>query len=133
MRDRGDHPSAIVESALDRYPLGVARKLEEDLVTTPRPRRDPAPERDAFRLTLTTGPDAGLSFVVEGDARLLVGQSARCDVQLHDREASRRHAALDVKDGRLYVADLGSKNGTFANGIGISEVHLHGGETLRLG
>jgi two-component system, NtrC family, response regulator HydG len=110
----------------------MARTLEEDLATVPRA-REPAQALPAFRLTVTAGPDAGLSFVVDGQAKLLVGQSQRCDVTLSDREVSRRHVAVDVTDARLHVADLGSKNGTFANGIGISAAFLHGGETVRLG
>ena len=36
-------------------------------------------------------------------------------------ELSRRHARIFWEGGRLYVADLGSKNGTLVNGAAVSE------------
>ncbi len=34
-----------------------------------------------------------------------------------DRGVSREHARLHIEDGRLYVTDLGSTNGTFVGGV----------------
>jgi pSer/pThr/pTyr-binding forkhead associated (FHA) protein len=44
------------------------------------------------------------------------GRDATCDVPLDDPTVSRRHAALRQRGGELFVADLGSQNGTFVNG-----------------
>lgn len=50
-------------------------------------------------------------------------------------ELSRRHARLFRERGELYVADLGSKNGTFVNGerVGDTPQRLRDGDELGLG
>jgi transcriptional regulator with GAF, ATPase, and Fis domain len=52
---------------------------------------------------------------------------------LHDRLASRRHAAFDVTERGVRLVDLGSTNGTFVAGLAIGEIFLRGGEQVRLG
>ncbi len=36
------------------------------------------------------------------------------------RSVSRRHAELTVRDGQVYVLDLGSANGSSINGVGLA-------------
>ncbi len=112
------------------------RQLDEDLATVPRPRdREAAPGVPSFRVTAVEGPRAGIVFTLDGNApaRVLVGKSPRCDVCIDDPEMSRRHAAFDIEGSSLRLADLGSKNGTFANGIRVDAANLHGSETVRMG
>ncbi|OMC39021.1 hypothetical protein A5740_02990 [Mycobacterium sp. GA-1841] len=48
---------------------------------------------------------------------------------------SRRHAELRYEDGRLYVTDIGSSNGTFVNDQRLpasTEYELRPGQALRL-
>ena len=45
--------------------------------------------------------------------RLLIGRDEDADVRLAEWEASRRHALLWREAGRVWIADLGSTNGTF--------------------
>jgi DNA-binding NtrC family response regulator len=54
-------------------------------------------------------------------------------LQLSDREVSRRHLSLDGSDRPVRLADLGSTNGTFVNGVKVIEAELFGGEVIRLG
>ena len=95
----------------------------------------PSSGRVGFSLRVTTGPDAGATFEIPPShpSRVLVGQSPSADFSLHDREVSRRHLGLDVADGRLRVADLGSKNGTRVNGVSVVEALLEGGERIDIG
>jgi DNA-binding NtrC family response regulator len=81
------------------------------------------------------GPDAGKSLVVAPGqpSRALVGQSPACALRLTDRLVSRRHAALELAGARLRLTDLGSTNGTFAQGLAVIDALLAGGELLRLG
>lgn len=48
--------------------------------------------------------------------RAVVGRSSQADVPLADPEVSRRHALLWREAGGIWLADLGSVNGTWLNG-----------------
>jgi two-component system response regulator HydG len=89
----------------------------------------------AFVVDVVEGPDRGTRFAFDSarPSRVLIGQSAVCDVRLTDRQVSRRHAALDVTDKGLRLTDLDSTNGTFVGGLRIAEAYLVGGEIVRLG
>ena len=54
--------------------------------------------------------------------RAVVGRSSLADVRLEDAEVSRRHALLWREAGGIWVADLGSSNGTRLNGEALPEV-----------
>jgi transcriptional regulator with GAF, ATPase, and Fis domain len=90
---------------------------------------------DIFVLTVVAGPDAGRELRLDASlpARVLVGASEACDLQLKDPAVARRHAALQITGGRLHVADLASGAGTFVDGVCIGDAYLRGGETLRIG
>ena len=50
--------------------------------------------------------------------RILIGRAPHCDVHLDDPGVSSEHAAVSVEvDGRLFIQDLGSTNGTYVDGI----------------
>ena len=54
--------------------------------------------------------------------RAVVGRSSQADVRLEEAEVSRRHALLWREAGGIWVADLGSSNGTRLNGEAFAEV-----------
>jgi two-component system, NtrC family, response regulator HydG len=89
----------------------------------------------SYALEVSGGPDKGLifSFDTSRPSSVLVGQSAACDVALHDGQVSRRHLAIDFTAKGLRLRDLDSTNGTFVSDLRITEVFLAGGETIRLG
>jgi hypothetical protein len=63
---------------------------------------------------LEPAASSGQSFEILED--LTIGRSPACDVELPDDEfASAVHARIFFKDGRLYVEDLNSRNGTYVN------------------
>ncbi len=72
-----------------------------------------------YVLFVIDGPDAGLRFDFDEGrpARVLIGLGPACDLRLRDPHVSRRHAALDLTPRGLRLTDLGSKNGTIANGM----------------
>ncbi|MEW5742099.1 MAG: ATP-binding protein [Myxococcota bacterium] len=62
-----------------------------------------------------------------------LGRGDEADVRLDDSAMSRRHVELLVKDGCVTVRDLGSRNGTWHNGVKVTEATLRDGDRLKLG
>jgi pSer/pThr/pTyr-binding forkhead associated (FHA) protein len=63
-----------------------------------------------------------------------VGRAAGCGVALADATVSQLHARVFRRDGRLYVEDLGSTNGTWVNRARVSApVPLKRGDRLQVG
>ena len=77
----------------------------------------------SFSLTAVEGPDRGLVFVLEapGTPRALLGTGPACEFRLTCRAVSRRHAELEVFGTKARIADVGSTNGTWVNGVSIVE------------
>jgi FHA domain/Domain of unknown function (DUF1707) len=83
--------------------------------------------RAAWRLPRT----ADLVLPLRSQAYL--GRSHGCDYVLPDEAVSRRHALLAYTDGRWWVDDCTSKNGTFLNGWRISSAtEVRPGDELTL-
>jgi FHA domain len=59
-----------------------------------------------------------------------VGREPTCDVRLDDPHVSRTHAALQRRDGAVYVQDLGSSGGTFVNGSPARGTELRQGDVV---
>jgi hypothetical protein len=79
------------------------------------------------------GPTPGQRFALAGGC-MLIGRQADADIRLADRATSRRHARILHEEGAYYVEDLGSSNGTWLNGIRISEREpLTEGDMLQIG
>ena len=68
------------------------------------------------------GPDVGQAHWVHFK-EMTVGRSAAAQIKFADSTGtlSRLHARFNLKNGEVYVTDLGSKNGTFVDGFRIEE------------
>lgn len=72
---------------------------------------------------------AGRVFPVRESS--VVGRSDECDITFSLSHLSRRHARLEVRDGLLFVLDLGSANGTYLNNRRVAETRVRRGDELR--
>ncbi|WP_250462499.1 FHA domain-containing protein [Microbulbifer litoralis] len=72
---------------------------------------------------------AGRVFPVRDSS--VVGRSDECDITFSLSHLSRRHARLEVRDGLLFVFDLGSSNGTYLNNRRVVETRVRRGDELR--
>ena len=78
------------------------------------------------------GGRTGESFRPSGD-RTRIGRSPECEVFLDDVTVSRNHAVLVERDGRFFVEDQGSLNGTFVNRRRIDSAPLKNGDEVQIG
>jgi NADPH-dependent 2,4-dienoyl-CoA reductase/sulfur reductase-like enzyme/pSer/pThr/pTyr-binding forkhead associated (FHA) protein len=77
-------------------------------------------------------PEPTVSAVLEGGGKrfellgsvVSIGRDPSADISLRDPAVSGTHAQITEHDGRLYLRDLGSRNGTYANRRLVSEPHL---------
>jgi pSer/pThr/pTyr-binding forkhead associated (FHA) protein len=85
------------------------------------------------RIEVTDGPARGEQS--ELDKGLIIGRSTEGFGALKgDPEISRRHAQISRTDeGRLYISDLGSTNGTFVNSERVTSRRLEDGDRLTVG
>lgn len=93
----------------------------------------------------TPTPDAGRLKVVEPAERrgtlyelaeeITVGRAGGCQISLgEDTYASQLHARIFRKDGRVWLEDLGSTNGTYLNAKAVTApVALRRGDRLQIG
>lgn len=94
-----------------------------------RPPTPPLP-RAVLRLVAPDGSERRLGI----DAHVLsLGRATDNGIVLADSRASRHHARLQVRQGRLVLTDLGSTNGTRVNGVRVAEVALGEGDRIELG
>jgi adenylate cyclase len=67
-------------------------------------------------------------------AKAVIGRSTGAEVQLADREVSRRHSIIEFEQGEYVLKDLGSSNGTFINGRRMYAPHkLRDGDEVLIG
>lgn len=55
-------------------------------------------------------------FTLHEGGRLIIGRSPDADVVIDNTAVSRQHTSIELRDGRHYLADLKSTNGTTVNG-----------------
>jgi hypothetical protein len=125
--------------------LVIARSAFRDLRRTAAP----APDATGFHpapgyAEVQRGVDAWLVAErgggLERDSRfdliggLSIGRSKDADVQIDDRYASGIHARLFSREGRHWVEDMNSTNGTTLNGAALNgEAELVDGDTIQIG
>lgn len=85
-------------------------------------------------LTVLQGPDKGRRFDLPDHEPQMIGRSSE-SLPLSDQTISRRHAELTPEgDGRWYIRDLKSANGTFVNGVRVNDRRvLRPGDQIRTG
>jgi hypothetical protein len=65
-------------------------------------------------LLAQSGPLAGQQWAVSNT--LTIGRDESCEVVVPDRQVSRQHARLSLRENAVFLEDLKSKNGTYLNG-----------------
>ena len=79
----------------------------------------------AVTLTVVTGPLEGQAYVFQEPAVYVLGRAEECYPRLPDdfyhKDISRHHCLVSVNPPEIWVQDLGSKNGTYVNGMKLGQ------------
>ena len=121
-------------TAMRRDPPKEAPKPEASTSESSVPAQSASPQGGPLQmpvgkrlsLAVIDGPDAGTVFRIE-KPKVTIGRS-NADITLNDTEASRNHAAVEIRDLLYTLVDLGSTNGTMFEGeriAGSAELQNH--------
>ena len=84
-----------------------------------------------FELTYLVANEPVRVRLAEGET--LVGRAPECDVVVAHPAVSRQHARFQVREGRCFLRDLGSRLGTYRNGELVTKAELSQGDVVVLG
>ncbi|HVT88950.1 MAG TPA: FHA domain-containing protein, partial [Tepidisphaeraceae bacterium] len=77
---------------------------------------------------------SGADYPIVIDQRvILIGRRPSCDIHLLEDSVSTAHAVIFECDGQRFVRDLGSRTGTFVNGVSTRQHQLSVGDVIRVG
>jgi anti-anti-sigma factor len=105
--------SAWPEQAPDARPPTAAEKGTDEREPSHAPFQT-VPQR-RVRLILEVGKAKG-RVVEVGVPRFLIGRDQRCHLRPNSNAISRLHAAIDQREGRVFIRDFGSASGTILSG-----------------
>jgi diguanylate cyclase (GGDEF)-like protein len=89
--------------------------------------------KDRATLTVLAGINAGQVFALDGTDHT-IGRGTEADVWIEDGGVSRRHARISCRsDGRYFVEDLGSTNGTFVANARVDVCEIRPGDRVQVG
>lgn len=89
-------------------------------------------QRDRAYLIVLAGSNVGEMFKLS-KSETVIGRGQGADIQILDEGISRRHASIRVENDEIVIQDLGSRNGTFANGQRITRHVLRDGDKIQVG
>jgi len=85
------------------------------------------------QLVVASGSRAGQVIPITGE-RFVIGRAEDCHLKPRSELISRYHCEIFLKDGGVFVRDMGSKNGVFLNDHQITETfELNNGDKLTVG
>jgi len=84
-------------------------------------------------IVTAAGPNQGRAIPI-GGAKFVIGRDPECNLRPASQAISHKHCAVLVRDGKVFVLDLSSTNGTLVNDEVVSgEVEVKHGDRLKLG
>ena len=106
----------------------IAENAEEDEAMPPEPQKVAPKARVSF-----TGQNNSDVKFVEFSKSATIGRRNTNDLIISDKAVSGNHCELTFVDGKVYIEDMNSTNGTFIDGERISRKELKNGYIIILG
>ena len=89
------------------------------------------PEELKISIAVIKGARAGYIYHLE-KPYILIGRG-KVDLIIPDKEVSRKHLAIEVRNDKVFLRDLGSTNGTFIEGEKVSIVEIFDQTEFKIG
>jgi DNA-binding NtrC family response regulator len=140
-RAKGERPKELHIPMNQRLALGrdfSLTRLSEPTLSAgerpgPRTERIAPTERSAVRLSIIVGNGSEAKRVCINGCPIHVGSAPDNDLVLPDKTVSASHCRLEPADSGLVIRDLGSRNGTYVNGVRVITALLSEGANVRIG
>ena len=87
-------------------------------------------KKHAVRLVIVAGPHKGSTL--RAQIPCVIGRK-QADIDIKDKHVSRRHAHIIALEGKFFIEDLDSTNGTYVNDKEIKACELSQGDTITVG
>ena len=84
-------------------------------------------------LHVLKGKKEGQIFPLGPDDKVVLGRDPNCEVQVISDTVSRFHLMVEGREGRFFLSDLHSGNGTYVNGVKVIHKELFTGDSIKAG
>ncbi|HEY4716007.1 MAG TPA: FHA domain-containing protein [bacterium] len=92
----------------------------------------PIPAHIKASLVMIEGESENKRFAMT-ESPIFIGRDKGMDIFMEDKSLSREHAVIFFYDGRFYIRDLKSTNGTMVNGKRIDQTSLNFRDVVQFG
>jgi anti-anti-sigma factor len=125
---------ASLQAFVDKPPPADRKSATAPAPAPPPPVAAPPPSTaHRVRLIVEVGKAKGREIDIRGP-RFLIGRDQQCQLRPNSNAISRMHAAIEFRDNRVFVRDLGSQIGTYLGGrlLRHEEAEAFNGDRLQI-
>ncbi len=90
------------------------------------------PEMSKAKVTVKKGDEVLLEFEIE-NCPVRIGRKSDNDIVLEDKNVSRKHAEIIIKEDQYFINDLQSTGGLKVNDEPVTEKDIHTGDVITIG
>ena len=83
-----------------------------------------------FTEPITEDRQVFTKYIVNSDVDLKIGRNEMNDICFSNKVVSSKHAVLSFRNGKWYIKDTNSTNGTFVNNVRTQQAELNVGDTI---
>ncbi len=84
-----------------------------------------------WAIRILTGPQAGKIYLLKPGANS-IGRAPECDIKIESKGVSKKHAEIFAFEDKVVINDVGSANGTFANGVKVKTHQVNAGDKMAI-
>jgi len=113
--------------------VGTLPVSEPPPFPVPKPTKPVQQPSASVAWLVVRGGAQGKQFNLSTGVTLLGRDASKCSILIDDDAVSREHAKIRFENGRFWIYDLGSRNGTFVNRTRVQRQMLMDGDEVQVG